>query len=101
MPRHAGVVLILGADLMIPVSIRLDLFNATDKIPDEITIPLLRSAREVNDTTYGYEIAGRPVSSLNVESRLCEDYRLRRKLPSKLTHELWIGRLPTIVSTVI
>ena len=56
MPHHAGVDLILGTDFMIPSGIRLDLYNATAKLPDEIAIPLLKSAREVDETTYGHEL---------------------------------------------
>ena len=70
MPHHAGVDLILGTDFMTPASIRLDLFNTTAKLPDEIAIPLLWSAREADDTTYGDENAGGPASSLDIESRL-------------------------------
>ena len=51
MPHHEGLDLILGKTFMIPAGIRLDLFNATAKRSDEIAIPLLRSAREVDDTT--------------------------------------------------
>ena len=58
MPHHAGVDLLLGMDFMMPAGIRLDLFNASAKLPDEIAIPLLRLAREVDDTTYGDEIIG-------------------------------------------
>ena len=49
----AGVGLILGTDFMIPDGIRLDLFNAKAKLPDEIMVPLLKSAREVKETTHG------------------------------------------------
>ena len=42
MSHHEGVDLIVGADVMIPADIRLYLFNATVKIPDEIAILLLR-----------------------------------------------------------
>jgi predicted aspartyl protease len=41
MDHHAGVDLILGTDFMIPAGIRLDLFNSTAKLPDEVVIPLL------------------------------------------------------------
>ena len=86
---------------MTPASIRLDLFNTTAKLPDEIAIPLLRSAREIDDTTYGDENAGGPVSSLDVETRLYEEFQLQWKQPGKSTHELLIRRLPTLVPTVI
>ena len=86
---------------MIPAGIRLDLCKAMAKLPDEIAIPLLRSAREVNDTTFRDEIAEVPVSSLDVERRLYEAIRLQREQPSKATHKIWIRRLPTLVPTMI
>ena len=45
LPQHAGIDLIPGADFMIIAGIRLDLLNATAKLPEEIAILLLRSAR--------------------------------------------------------
>ena len=101
MPHHAGVDLILGTDFMIPAGIQLDLFNATAKLPDEIAIPLLKSAREVDETTYGQEIVGGPTSSLDVESRLYKEFQLRRTQPSTSTHDLWIRRLPSLVPTIL
>ena len=73
MPHHGGVDLVLGTYFMIRAGIRLDLFNTTAKIADEIDIPLLRS-REMSKTTYGDEIFRGPASSLNVESRLYEEF---------------------------
>ena len=93
--------LTLKTDCMILAGFQLDLFNATAKLPDEIAIPLLSSAREVNETSFGDEVAGGPASSLDVESRLYEEFRLRRNQPSTSTRELWIRRLPTLVSTLI
>ena len=57
MPYHAGVGLILGTDFMTPAGIRLGLFNATAKLSDEVAIPLFRSAKEVDDISYGDEIS--------------------------------------------
>ena len=74
MPHHAGVDLILGTDFMIPAGIRLDLFNATAKLSDEIAIPLLRSARDIGATSYGDEVTGRPSSALDAESRSYEEF---------------------------
>ena len=55
------------------------LFNATAKLPDIIAIPLLRSAKEVDDTTYGDDIAKGPARSLDVESRFYKEFRLQWK----------------------
>ena len=101
MPHHAGVDLIFGTDFMIPAGIRMDLFKARAKLPDEISIPLLRSARDIDDTAYGNEVTGGPASALDVESRLYEEFLLWRNQPSKLIHVLWIRRLPSLVPTVI
>ena len=46
MPNHAGMGITIGKDFMIPAEIRLDLFNATAKLPDEIAVPLLESTSE-------------------------------------------------------
>ena len=78
MPHHAGVSLILRKDFMIPPGIRLNLLNATAKLPDDISIPLLRSSRDVDDTSYGADITGGPARALDVESRSYEDFRLQR-----------------------
>ena len=86
--HHAEVDLILGTDFMKPAGIRLYLFNATVKLPDEIAIPLLDPAREVDETTYGQEIVECPTNSLNVESRLYKEFQLRRTQPSTSTHEI-------------
>lgn len=40
MPYHARLDLILGSDLKMPAGIRLDLFNVTAKLANEIAIPL-------------------------------------------------------------
>ena len=55
MPHHAGVDLILGTDFMIPAGIRLDLYNATAKLPEGIVVPLLKSARFVDPQDYAIE----------------------------------------------
>ena len=78
-----GVDLILGTNFMLLAGIRLDLFNVTARLPDEISIPRLRLAREVDYITYGDEICGGPANSLDVESRLYKEVRLQRKQPSK------------------
>ncbi|KAI9981746.1 hypothetical protein PInf_009515 [Phytophthora infestans] len=50
MPHHAGVDLILGTDFMIPDGIRLDLYNSSVKLPDEMVIPLIRSSNAPTKT---------------------------------------------------
>ena len=43
-----GVDLFLGTDFMIPAGVCLDLFSSTAKIPDELVVPVLKSAKEVD-----------------------------------------------------
>ena len=81
MPHHAGVGLIFETEIMIPAGVRLDLLNATSKPPNEISIPLLGSARDIDETSYGNEVTGGPDSALNVESRSYEEFRLQRIQP--------------------
>ena len=76
MYQHAGVDLILGAYFMIPAGIRLDLFNATAKLPDQIVVLLLKSAREVDEPTCGDKVIGVLTDSLDIESRPFKEFRL-------------------------
>ena len=96
MSIHTGVDLCLGTDFMILAGIRLCLFNATAKLPDEIAVPLLNSAREANEPTHGDEVIGRPTDSVDINSRLFEEFRLQRKYPGSSTHKLWVLRLPAL-----
>ena len=41
--------LILGTDFMIPSEVCQDLFNSTAKLPEELVVPLLKSAKEVDE----------------------------------------------------
>ncbi|KAI9994056.1 hypothetical protein PInf_016619 [Phytophthora infestans] len=50
MTHHAGVDLILGTDFMIPAGVRLDLYNSSVKLPDEMVIPLIRSSNTPTKT---------------------------------------------------
>ena len=45
MPHHGGIDLILGTDFLIPAGGPLDHFNSTAKLPDELVVPLLKSAK--------------------------------------------------------
>ena len=83
MPHNAGVDQILGTGFMIPAGVWLDLFNATAKLPDEIAVLLLRSAREVDESTHGDEVIGEPIESMRIESRLFEEFQLQRKQPER------------------
>ncbi|GMG16549.1 unnamed protein product [Phytophthora fragariaefolia] len=43
MDHGAGVDVVLGTDFMIPAGVRLDLFHATARLPDELEIPLIKT----------------------------------------------------------
>ena len=58
MPHHARVDLILETDFMIPAGVRLDLYNATAELPDEIAVPLIKSTTVENSVNYGDEVVG-------------------------------------------
>ncbi|POM75789.1 LOW QUALITY PROTEIN: Hypothetical protein PHPALM_7058 [Phytophthora palmivora] len=101
MPHHAGVDLILGTNFMIPVEIRLDLYNSAAKLPDEVVVPLLRSLKDTDGQTYGLQTADGPTEAVCLLARETAEFKLRRKQPSELTHEFWVrrtdDRIPTIV----
>ncbi|GMF51130.1 unnamed protein product [Phytophthora fragariaefolia] len=60
-PHHAGVDLILGTDFMIPAGIRLDLYNSTARLPDEVEIPLIKSRSAwLTEPTYGNRVSDGP-----------------------------------------
>jgi len=102
MDHHAGVDLILGTDFMIPAGIRLDLFNSTAKLPDEVVIPLLKSqSAEQCTPSDGSEVAGGPPESLTIPSRCTAEFRLSKRAPSTTTHELWIRRAKDWIPTAI
>jgi hypothetical protein len=51
---------------MIPAGIRVYLYNATAKLPDEIAISLIRTARTNDESKHGDEVIGEPVDHLSV-----------------------------------
>ncbi|KAL4140283.1 hypothetical protein PRNP1_014568 [Phytophthora ramorum] len=100
MPHHAGADLILGTDFMIPAGIRLDLYNSTAKLPDEVVVPLIKSSRDFDQTAYGCEVIGGPPESLDITSRAIAQFKLRRRQPSESTHELWVRQLKGVIPTI-
>ncbi|GMF38021.1 unnamed protein product [Phytophthora lilii] len=50
MDHNAGVDVVLGTDFMIPAGVRLDLFNATAKLPDEVMVPLIKTQNMIDET---------------------------------------------------
>ncbi|GMF50650.1 unnamed protein product [Phytophthora fragariaefolia] len=101
MPHHAGVDLILGTDFMIPAGIRLDLYNSTVRLPDEVEIPLIKSRSAwFTEPTYGDRVSDGPAESLSIPARLIAEFTLRRKQPSEDTHEFWVRRTKDWIPTV-
>ncbi|GMF57299.1 unnamed protein product [Phytophthora fragariaefolia] len=101
MPHHAGVDLILGTDFMIPAGIRLDLYNSTARLPDEVEIPLIKSRGVwLTEPTYGDRISDGPAESLIIPARMIAEFTLRRKQPSEDTHEFWVRRTKDWIPTV-
>ncbi|POM80886.1 Hypothetical protein PHPALM_1217 [Phytophthora palmivora] len=100
MPHHAGVDLILGTDFMIPAGIRLDLYNSAVKLPDEVVVPLLRSLKDTDDQTYGLQTADGPTEPVCLSDRATAEFKLLRKQPSELTHELWVRRTDDWIPTI-
>ncbi|GMF49053.1 unnamed protein product [Phytophthora fragariaefolia] len=101
MPHHAGVDLILGTDFMIPAGIRLDLYNSTARLPDEVEIPLIKSRSAwLTAPTYGDRVSDGPAESLSIPARMIAEFTLRRKQPSEDTHEFWVRRTKDWIPTV-
>ncbi|GMF52855.1 unnamed protein product [Phytophthora fragariaefolia] len=101
MPHHAGVDLILGTDFMIPAGIRLDLYNSTARLPDEVEIPLIKSRGAwLAEPTYGDRVSDGPAESLRIPARTIAEFTLRRKQPSEDTHEFWVLRTKDWIPTV-
>ncbi|GMF53028.1 unnamed protein product [Phytophthora fragariaefolia] len=101
MPHHAGVDLILGTDFMIPAGIRLDLYNSTARLPDEVEILLIKSRSAwLTEPTYGDRVSDRPAESLSIPARMIAAFTLRRKQPSEDTHEFWVRRTKDWILTV-
>ncbi|GMF47864.1 unnamed protein product [Phytophthora fragariaefolia] len=101
MPPNAGVDLILGTDFMTPAGIRLDLYNLTARVPDEVEIRLIRSRSAwLTEPTYGDRVSNGPAESLSIPARMIAEFTLRRKQPSEDTHEFWVRRAKDWIPTV-
>ncbi|OWY92627.1 hypothetical protein PHMEG_00038294 [Phytophthora megakarya] len=99
--HSAGVDVVLGTDFMIPAGVRLDLFNGTARLPDEVTVPLVKSVGTADDEPYGAQVVGGPTEDLYIPRGEWREFRLPRKRPSRVTHELWIRRTRQMVPTVM
>ena len=58
-----------GTDFMIPAEGPLDHFNSTAKLPDELVVPLVKSAKEVEGQEWGREVTGGPRDTIYIDRR--------------------------------
>ena len=102
MRHHSGMDLILGTNFMIIAGISIDLFNVTARLPYKIVVPLLNKNRRERSTCARAETTSSEARLiLNIESRLFEECKLRRKQPRASTYELWICQLLALVPTIM
>ncbi|KAE8879242.1 hypothetical protein PF003_g36804 [Phytophthora fragariae] len=99
MDHNAGVDVVLGTDFMIPAGIRLDLFNATAKLPDEVMIPLIKTLNMI-DEAEGSHVTSGPTEVLQIPGREWKEFRLPRRNPPWDTHVLWVRHTETFIPTV-
>ncbi|GMF40618.1 unnamed protein product [Phytophthora lilii] len=84
---------------MIPAGVRLDLSNATAKLPDEVMVPLIKTQNMI-DETEGSHVVGGPAEVLQIPGREWRDFRLQRRQPPSTTHVVWIRRTGAFVPTI-
>ncbi|KAE9002807.1 hypothetical protein PR002_g17529 [Phytophthora rubi] len=101
MDHGAGVDVVLGTDFMIPAGVRLDMFYATARLPDEVSIPLIKTLNIQDDRREGPHVNGGPTENLLVPSRGFAEYRTPRSQPSSDTHEVWVRRTKALLPTVV
>ncbi|OWY90423.1 hypothetical protein PHMEG_00041453, partial [Phytophthora megakarya] len=100
MEHSAGSEVVLGTDFMIPAGIRLDLFHATAKLPDEVMIPLVKAQNFDEDIPEGMHVPGGPNDNLQIAAGEWADFRLQRNKPSLGTHDVWVRRTPALIPTI-
>ncbi|GMF18424.1 unnamed protein product [Phytophthora fragariaefolia] len=84
-----NVDVVLGTDFMIPAGVRLDLFQANAKLPDEVMIPLTKTRSMLDEPAVPQTEEG-PTESMAIPGREWREFKLRRNKPPTTTHELWI-----------
>ncbi|OWZ06599.1 hypothetical protein PHMEG_00021124 [Phytophthora megakarya] len=87
MEHSAGIDVVLGTDFIIPARVRLDLFHDTARLPDEVTVPLVKSAGAADDEPYGAQVIGGPTEDLYIPRGEWREFRLPPTRPSRATHE--------------
>ncbi|GMG17002.1 unnamed protein product [Phytophthora fragariaefolia] len=99
MDHNAGVDVVLGTDFMIPAGVRLDLFQANAKRPDEVMIPLIKTMSMLNEPEVPQTKEG-PTESMAIPGREWREFKLRRNKPPTTTHELWIRRTEKLIPSL-
>ncbi|OWY99891.1 LOW QUALITY PROTEIN: hypothetical protein PHMEG_00029032 [Phytophthora megakarya] len=90
-----------GTDFMIPAGIRLDLFNATAKLPGEEMVPLVKSLSADEDSAEGMHVTGGPTKSLPRPAGEWIEFRLQTRKPSLGTHDVCVRRTAALIPTII
>ncbi|OWZ08070.1 reverse transcriptase, partial [Phytophthora megakarya] len=101
MDHSAGSEVVLGTDFMIPAGIRLDLFNATAKLPGEEIVPLVKSLSADEDSAEGMHVTGGPTMSLQIPAGEWIEFRLQKRKPSLGTHGVWVQRTAALIPTIV
>ncbi|OWY93932.1 hypothetical protein PHMEG_00036488 [Phytophthora megakarya] len=95
----AGVDVLLGTDFVIPAGVRLDMFHSNAKLPDEVSIPLIKTQAMKDEPELHYEVSG-PSSTMNIPRREWMTFKVSKKHLSPRTHDVWIRRTESKVPTV-
>ncbi|GMF15069.1 unnamed protein product [Phytophthora fragariaefolia] len=101
MDHGAGVDVVLGTDFMIPAGVRLDLFHATARLPDEVEIPLIKTQRMTATRAEGPHVPDGPTEVLTIPGHESRDYRPMRQPPTNETHELWFWKTNELILKVV
>ncbi|OWZ04978.1 Eukaryotic/viral aspartic protease [Phytophthora megakarya] len=59
---------LLGTDFMIPAGVRLDMFHSNAKLPDEVSIPLIKTQAMKDEPEVHYEVSG-PSATMNIPTQ--------------------------------
>ncbi|OWY95778.1 LOW QUALITY PROTEIN: hypothetical protein PHMEG_00034135 [Phytophthora megakarya] len=90
---------LLGTDFMNPVGVRQDMFHLKAKLPDEVSIPLIKTQAMKGEPEIHYEVSG-PSATMNIPRREWLTFKVSKKHPSPKTHDVWIRRTESVVPTV-
>ncbi|OWZ01745.1 LOW QUALITY PROTEIN: hypothetical protein PHMEG_00026808 [Phytophthora megakarya] len=101
MDHKAGSEEVLGTDVMISAGIRLDLFNATIKLPGEAMVPLVKSLSAEEDTAEGMHVTGGSTENLEIPAGEWIEFRLQKKKPSLGTYDVWVRRTAALIPPII